>query len=143
MTKWLAMLTACLALGLVVGACGDDDEDENGGGGATTEEPAPAGGGADEQEAPAGETVEVSMSDLRFHPESVTVERGTTVRWVNDESVGHDVTKESGPGSGFSSGDPGGLQEGDTYEQTFNTRGEIEYVCTVHPPDMRGTITVR
>ena len=143
MTKWLAMLMACLALGLVVAACGDDDEDENGGGAATTEEPAPGGGGGADEQAPAGETVEVSMSGLRFDPESVTVERGTTVRWVNDESVGHDVTKDAGPGPDFSSGDPGGLAQGDTYEQTFNTRGEIEYVCTVHPPDMRGTITVR
>ena len=47
MKRWLALLLACLALGLVVAGCGDDDDDDGGGGDAqTTEQPAEDSGGA-------------------------------------------------------------------------------------------------
>ena len=46
MKRWLALLLACLALGLVVAGCGDDDDDD-GGDAQTTEQPAEdSGGGA-------------------------------------------------------------------------------------------------
>ena len=54
MTKWLAMLMACLALGLVVAGCGDDDDDDGGNGGADTAEsggPPPQAGGKEEDKA--------------------------------------------------------------------------------------------
>ncbi len=56
--------------------------------------------------------------------------------------MGHDVTKTGGPGPDFSSGEPGGLAEGDTFTHTFNKPGKIEYVCTVHA-DMKGMVTVK
>ena len=143
MTKWLAMLTACLALALGVVACGDDDDDDGGGGEEATQQPAPDQGGQDEAAKPGGKTVEVSMQNIAFDPDSVTVSKGGTVKWTNDESVGHDVTKTGGPGPAFRSGAPGAMGQGDTFEQTFRTAGEIEYVCTVHQDSMRGTITVR
>ena len=144
MTKWLALLVTCLALGLVVAACGDDDDDDGGGGGAATteetetteaEEPAAGGGG--------GKTVEVSLKDIAFNPGSVSISAGDTVKWTNDESVPHDVTKESGPGPDFKSGEPGGMGQGDSYEETFTTAGKINYLCTVHASTMKGTITVK
>lgn len=123
-TRSLALLLACLALGLVVAGCGDDDDDA-GGGGEATEQPSAEGGGT-----------EVSMKDIKFNPQEVTVNVGDTVTWVNDEGVGHDVT-----GDDFSSGDPGAMQNGDTFEHTFDTAGTFDYVCTVHPK-MTGTVTV-
>jgi plastocyanin len=139
MRKWLVMLMACLALGLVVAACGDDDDDDDGGGAAEeTQQPAPPAGGGG-----GGGPTEVTMKEIAFDPKDITIKKGDTVTWTNDESVGHDVTKESGPGPDFSSGDPGGMSQGDTYEETFNTAGEIEYVCVVHKGQgMTGTITV-
>jgi plastocyanin len=142
MTKWLAMLMACLALGLVVAGCGDDDDDEGDGGAADTAEPAPKGDGKEDKGAPAGKTVDVAMKNLAFDPTEVTIKKGTTVKWTNEDSAGHDVTKTSGPGPDFSSGDPGGMQQGDTYEETINTPGTIEYVCTVHQ-GMEGSIVVK
>ena len=129
MARWLALLLACTALGLVAAGCGgDDDEDEGGGGGAaTTEEPAGGGGG--------GGTA-VSMEGIAFSPAEVTVAVGDTVTWTNNDSAGHDVTADS-----FSSGDPGGLAEGDTFEHTFEEAGSFDYVCTVHP-GMEGTVVV-
>jgi plastocyanin len=131
MKRWLALLLACVAL-VAVGCGGDDDDDGNGGGGGgggaaeTTEEPSAAGGGT-----------EVSMKDIKFNPGSVTVNAGDTVTWVNDDSVGHDVTAD-----GFKSGDPGAMQNGDTFEHTFDAAGKFDYVCTVHP-GMEGSVTVK
>jgi plastocyanin len=140
MKKLLVLLIACLALTLTFAACGDDDDDDGGGSSVapatTTETTAPPS-------AKNGETAEVSMKDIAFNPGSITISKGDTVTWTNDESVGHDVTKTDGPGPDFSSGDPGGMGEGDTFSETFTTAGEISYECTVHAPGMSGTITVK
>jgi plastocyanin len=137
MARWLALLLACMALALVAAGCGDDDDDDGGGGGAaTTEEP--AGGGEDDDAGGGGGGggTEVSMEGIAFNPAEVTVAVGDTVTWTNNDSVGHDVTAD-----GFSSGDPGGMSNGDTFEQTFDEAGTFDYVCTVHP-GMEGTVVV-
>jgi plastocyanin len=126
MKRWLALLIACLAL--VAAGCGDADDDDGGGGGATTEEqaaPEASGGGT-----------EVSMENIEFKPAEVTIKAGDAVTWVNDDSVGHDVT-----GDNFKSGEPGAMKNGDTFEHTFDAAGTFDYVCTVHP-GMEGSVTV-
>ena len=80
------------------------------------------------------------MEGIQFDPAELTVKVGDTVKWTNNESVPHDVTKEDGPGADFSSG-KGNMQQGDTYEQAFKEAGTVNYVCTVHP-NMKGTVTV-
>jgi plastocyanin len=142
MTRWLALLLACMALALVAAGCGDDDDDGGGGGGAaTTEEPADTGGddgggGDDDDGGGGGGGTEVSMADIAFDPAEVTVSAGDTVTWTNNDSVGHDVTADS-----FSSGDPGGMAGGATFEHTFEEAGTFDYVCTVHP-GMEGSVVV-
>ena len=146
MARWLALLLACMALGLVVAGCGDDDDDDGGGGSAaTTEQPAGEnGGGGDDDDAGGGggggggggAGAEVSMEGIAFQPAEVTVSAGDTVTWTNNDSVGHDVTADS-----FSSGDPGGMAPGDTFEHTFEEAGTFDYVCTVHP-GMEGSVVV-
>jgi plastocyanin len=139
MKKTLLLVFACFALIAATG-CGGDDEADSGGSSADQ----PAETAAEEPSATAGpaeDATEVSMEGIAFNPPEVTVKKGGTVTWTNDESVGHDVTKTDGPGPDFSSGDPGAMGEGDTFEQTFDTAGEIAYVCTVHP-SMTGTVTV-
>jgi len=136
MTKLLALLLACLALGLV--ACGGDDDDDGGGGG--------GGGGASTQEEPTGGGgggAQVGMQNIQFDPKDVTVKPGETITFTNDESVPHDVHKTSGPGGDFSSGPDGGMQEGDTFELSLDQPGKYEYVCHVHAPGMAGSITVK
>jgi plastocyanin len=139
MRKPLALLIACLALGLVVAGCGDDDDGGDGGGGGAATEEAPAetdGGGG------GGGGTQVSMQNIQFEPANATINAGETVTWTNDEAVPHDVDG-SGPGGNFSSGPEGGMMEGDTYEFSFDEPGEYDYVCRVHAPGMAGTITVR
>jgi amicyanin len=140
MTKLLALLLACLALGLV--ACGgDDDEESDGGGGgggaSTTEQPADTGGGG------GGGGAEVAMENIQFDPKDLSVSAGDTITFTNNEAVPHDVHKSSGPGEDFASGPSGGMQEGDTFELTLDQPGKYEYVCDVHAPGMSGTITVK
>jgi plastocyanin len=130
-----ATLSACLALGLVaVGCGGDDDEGDGGGGGgaATTTEKQPATGGGG-----AAATVDVSMKDIEFKPKTVDAAKGGSVKWTNDDSVGHDVTA-----SDFKSGDPGGMGSGDSFTRKFNAAGTFSYRCTVHP-GMEGTVVVK
>ena len=139
MTKLLALLLACLALGLV--ACGGDDDDDGGGGGggaATTEQPSDTGGGGG-----GGGGVEVSMQNIQFDPKDITVKPGETITFTNDESIPHDVHKQSGPGADFASGPDGGMTQGDTFELKLDKPGKYDYVCHVHAPGMAGTITVK
>ena len=137
MAKLLALLCSCLALAFVAAACGDDEESEGGGGGggsqAQPEDKAEGGG--------AGKAVEVTMSEIQFKPASVTVSKGGKVTWTNEETVPHDVTKAGGPGPDFKSGESGGMAQGDTFSQTFDAPGTVEYACTVHA-SMKGTVTV-
>jgi plastocyanin len=138
MTKLLALILACLALGLVAAGCGGDDDDGgggSGGGASTTEQPADTGGG--------GGGTQVSMESIQFSPKDLTVKSGETITFTNNESVPHDVHKTSGPGRDFASGPTGGMQEGDTFELTLDKPGKYEYVCEVHAPGMVGEIVVK
>jgi plastocyanin len=141
MTKLLALILACLALGLVAAGCGGDDDggDSGGDGASTSEEPAGGGGGGGE----GGGGAQVGMANVEFDPADLTVKAGETITFTNNESVPHDVHKTSGPGGDFSSGDTGGMQEGDTFELTLDKPGKYEYVCKVHAPGMAGSITVK
>jgi plastocyanin len=135
MKKLFALILACLALGLVAAGCGGDDNnggDSGGGGASKSEETGGGGGGA-----------QVGMQNIQFDPKDLTVKAGETITFTNDEAVPHDVHKTSGPGADFSSGDTGGMQEGDTFELTLDEAGKYEYVCKVHAPGMSGSITVK
>ena len=138
MRKWLALLLACLALALVAAGCGGDDDEGGGGGGADEtaqeEQPADSGGG--------GGGGQVGMKNIQFNPADVTIKAGEAVTWTNDEAVAHDVDG-SGKGVKFSSGEEGGMNEGDTFKFTFDKAGTYDYICRVHAPGMAGTVTVK
>jgi plastocyanin len=145
MKTLLATICACLALGLVAAGCGGDDDNDDSGAApaATTEKPADTGGGGGGDTSGGGGkgNVPVTMKDIAFDPAEVKVPKGGSVTWTNDDSVGHDVTKTSGPGPDFKSGDPGALSSGDTFTQKFTKPGVVKYVCTVHP-GMEGSVVV-
>ncbi|MGI9081648.1 MAG: cupredoxin domain-containing protein [Thermoleophilaceae bacterium] len=133
MNRWPALLISCLVLGLVAGCGGDDEDDGKADGGSvpTAEQPA-------ETDATTGGGAAVSMKDIKFIPMDVTVKVGATIKWTNDDSIIHTVTKTSGPGGEFDSGNVAG---GDTFEQKFEKPGKVDYVCKIHP-QQTGTITV-
>lgn len=127
------ILILAFAATLLAAGCG------SGGGGTSTTPPGTAAGS--NGGTPSGGVTKVSMKNIQFDPKTITVKKGSTIEWVNDDSVNHDVTKKAGPGANFSSGH-GNLGSGDTYKVTFNTAGTIQYQCTVHP-GMTGTIVVK
>jgi plastocyanin len=138
MNRWLALLLACVALGVVVAGCGNSDDGGGGDDAQNAEQPAEqgsaGGGGADTG---SGGGAKVSMKGIKFNPANVTVKAGDKVTWTNNDSVGHDVT-----GDNFKSGDAGGMQNGDTFAHTFDKKGTFDYVCTVHS-GMEGSVTVK
>lgn len=80
-------------------------------------------------------TVDISVVDYAFEPESVTIAAGTTVTWRNDSDRPHTVTADDG------SFDSGRLDPGETFSFTFAAPGVFAYQCGFHP-DMQGTIEV-
>lgn len=120
------------------------------GGGEETTDDSGGGGGS-------GTTVVAGPNgELVFDPETVTVSTGTTVTW-EFESANHNVCaypdmheKVSIPdgADGFGSMEEGGdkfavVDQGETYEHTFETTGEFTYVCVPHAgSDMVGTVVV-
>jgi plastocyanin len=57
----------------------------------------------------------------------LTVKKGMTVTWTNEDAVMHTVTAVDG------SFDSGMLAEGESWSYTFDTIGEFEYLCSPHP----------
>lgn len=85
----------------------------------------------------------VEMIDTTFDPERVSVEPGTTVRWVNQDSYGHDVTaaKFHDSAADWSFSETLGGGESTTY--TFEDAGIYEYYCTIHgESNMCGVVLV-
>lgn len=79
----------------------------------------------------------VTIQSFAFTQPSITVKKGTTVTWTNEDSVGHTVTEtdsQTGPASST-------LATGDTYSFTYNTVGTFPYHCSIHS-SMTGSVTV-
>lgn len=82
-------------------------------------------------------TNKVSIANFAFAPHAITVKKGTTVTWANNDSTAHTVTEsddQTGPKSGT-------LNTGDTYSFTYDTIGTFNYVCSFHS-SMTGSVTV-
>ena len=86
-------------------------------------------------------TGEVDMNDqLKFDPASCTVKVGATVTWKTVGEAPHTAT--SGPESPVKF-DSGIVEQNGEFKFTFETAGEVPYVCTLHAgAGMVGTITV-
>jgi plastocyanin len=76
----------------------------------------------------------IEISQYAFNPDTLTVTKGTKVKWINKDSVSHTVT-----GTGF---DSGSLSNGESFEYLFNTAGTFDYVCSIHA-SMKGKIIVK
>jgi len=66
----------------------------------------------------------------------LTVASGTTVTWVNTDSVTHTSTSDA---SGW---DSATLAPGQQFNFTFATSGTFHYHCAIHP-GMVGTVVVQ
>jgi hypothetical protein len=67
--------------------------------------------------------------------EAISIAPGTQVTWINDDTIPHTVTSDSG------AFDSGVLLPGQSYTHRFSSEGDLTYHCSIHP-EMRGAIEV-
>jgi plastocyanin len=85
---------------------------------------------------PTSAKADVSINNFSFSPVSVAINKGMTVVWTNNDSIGHTIAADSGNGPGS-----GVVNPGETYAFTFNTPGIFSYHCSIHP-SMKATVVV-
>ena len=89
-----------------------------------------------ESTAPApNSTATVDIRGHAFNPAQLNVAPGTTVRFVNNDTVPHTATADNGL---F---DTGVLQPGSSFDVFLDGSGTVTYHCELHP-EMQGSIVV-
>lgn len=76
----------------------------------------------------------VTIQNFKFKPAEITIQKGETITWINEDSITHTVT-----GTVFNSGP---LGKGKSFKHIFNETGTFEYSCTPHPY-MQGKVIVK
>ena len=90
----------------------------------------------DPNNAAASPAVTVSMDHSTFIPSEITIAPGTTVTWVNVETMPHTVVELN---KAFRSKT---LVKDGTFSFTFTTAGDYNYLCSIHP-NMKGKVIVK
>ena len=92
--------------------------------------------------APAGAARNVKVGDDYFvragSAPTVTVAKGTTVKWNWKGNRQHNVTVQSGPRR-FQSA----LKRSGSFQRKMKVRGTYRIICTIHQPDMRMKLVVK
>lgn len=79
--------------------------------------------------------VEVNIENFMF-PDTITITKGTKVRWTNKDTSSHSVV------SNDKKFDSGKLTQGKSFEFTFTQAGTYDYHCAIHPL-MKGKVVVQ
>lgn len=85
-----------------------------------------------EKRAPKTHTVEIKQ--MQFQPATLTVQKGDTIVWINQDLVAHDVTEY--PGKAWTSGP---LATGQSWRMPVTK--SADYYCSIHVV-MKGKIIV-
>jgi plastocyanin len=83
-------------------------------------------------------TKSVQVKDNKFVAKSITVKKGTTVKWVWKGKAPHDVSVTKGPAK-FKSA----IKTSGSFSKKLTKKGTYTIICTIHQPDMRMTIKVK
>lgn len=75
----------------------------------------------------------IDIQNFAFNPSVLTVKKGETVTWVNNDSALHQIKSVT-----FNSSQ---LSKGQTFSFTFDDTGNFDYLCSIHP-SMSGKIIV-
>ncbi len=82
----------------------------------------------------------IRIKNFAFDPQSMTVSAGSTVRWVNYDSVTHRIVFIDTAGRDTDV-DSNPLSASQSWSSKFDKPGTYDYYCTIHP-DMKGKIIV-
>lgn len=91
-------------------------------------------GAAQKSRKPATHTV--TIDGTRFSPETLTVNVGDTIVWVNKDLISHTATSKA---AGF---DSLVIATGKSWKYAAGKKGQFPYVCTFHPT-MKGMLRVK
>jgi plastocyanin len=84
----------------------------------------------------------VTLQNFAFNPASITVPKGTTVTWINQDTADHTIVNDAqgsiARGALFTSNP---LPKGGSFSYTFDTPGIYPYHCSLHP-SMKATVIV-
>lgn len=90
----------------------------------------------------AQEDVEVAMANMAFNPETITINSGTTIVWINNDNIAHTIVSgirdSENAGEMFESSN---VRPGETFGFTFEESGSYSYFCSIHP-GMEGQVIV-
>lgn len=131
----IGLIAIALIAAAAYGVAGRNNNEDNN----TNTSPPPASQTTDNQtngDQQTAETNKVTINNLTFTPADISVKKGETVTWTNNDSVVHTVEFETDDLE-----DSGNLQPGDTYRLAFNDEGTFNYTCGLHP-QMNGTVSV-
>ena len=94
-----------------------------------------SGGAASaDDSARASRTSTVSIPAFKFQPATVTISRGSKVRFSNTSGTAHTATRKG-------SFNTGRIKPGNAATVQFNSRGSFAYHCSIHP-FMKGKVVV-
>jgi plastocyanin len=90
----------------------------------------------------------VTINDFYFSPTAVTITKGRAVKWIwsSYNTYPHDVHLKKGPAglknkSRFSTTTTAVTDA--HFQRTFEVPGTYKFICTVHPSEMKMTVTVK
>jgi len=76
----------------------------------------------------------VNISNFAFQPAEITINKGESVMWANNDSVSHLIR-----GGDFSSET---LKTGDSFKYKFDNVGIYDYICGIHTY-MKGKVIIK
>jgi len=82
----------------------------------------------------------ITIKNFAFDPQTLTVNAGSTVRWVNYDSVTHRIVFIDTAGRDTDV-DSNPLSASQSWSSKFDQPGTYDYYCTIHT-DMKGKIIV-
>jgi plastocyanin len=128
--RHLGLLTAIAATSIALASCGGSSN-------STAKSPAPSTGGSSSSGgASASGTSAVKISNFKFAPSAVTVQKGAKVTVTNNDSTTHTATADGGA---FDTGD---ISQGSSKTITLTKPGTFAYHCSIHP-FMKASIVVK
>lgn len=80
----------------------------------------------------------VTIKNFKFVPDNVTLKKGGTITWVNEDDAKHDASPKNN--TGFTK--TALLAKGEKGTATFAGTGTFDYICSVHPSTMAAKVTV-
>jgi plastocyanin len=130
------IVLAAVIVGIVVAAGGNSSNDNQSTNSGNTSTKPSTNSSSNTPPTQPSTTNKVTIANLAFSPSDITVKKGATVTWTNNDSTAHTVTSsaEHGPNSQ-------NINPGNSYTFTFADEGTFNYHCSLHP-QMTGTVTV-